>query len=195
LSRRRLLAGDVVFEKVGMLQAGKLDGEAVFEVAHHAALHLAQGHQRPDRRPFPRGDAGAGLRHVDDAAGKIDAVRQDQAADRIARHDTAMTAVFRQAQNMPVGEPGELRRELVAFARGGRNGHREAVLKDAGNLTLEPPEMIDMYRVTCEARGVTPYSVTEEDIAALRAEMKRLSHLWNETAPGASLTLRFEHQN
>jgi len=56
-------------------------------------------------------------------------------------------------------------------------------------------EMIDMYRVTCDARGVAPYPVTEEDVAALRVEMKRLSHLWNETAPGASLTLRFEHQN
>lgn len=54
-------------------------------------------------------------------------------------------------------------------------------------------EMIDMYRVTCDARGVAPYPVSEEDIAALRAEMKRLAHLWNETAPGASLTLRFEN--
>ena len=38
----RLAGGDVVFEKVRVLQPGKLDGEAVFEVAHDAALHLAE---------------------------------------------------------------------------------------------------------------------------------------------------------
>lgn len=54
-------------------------------------------------------------------------------------------------------------------------------------------EMIDMYRVTCAARNVSPYPVTEDDIAALRQEMTRLSQLWNNTAPGSSLTLRFEH--
>jgi hypothetical protein len=34
-----------------MQQPGKLDGEAVFEMAHDPALHLAQRYQRPDRRP------------------------------------------------------------------------------------------------------------------------------------------------
>ena len=60
-----------------------------------------------------------------------------------------------------------------------------------------PPaaEMIDMYRVTCEARSVAPYAVTEEDIAALRAEMKRLGELWNATPPGQSLALRFETEH
>ena len=127
-----------------MLQAGKLDGKAVFEVAHHAALHFAQGHQRSDRRPFLGGDAGAGLRHVDDAAGKIDAVRQDQAADRIARHDTAVAAVFREVENVTIGEPSELCRELVAFAGGGRDGHRETVLKDARDLAFKPAEVVDI---------------------------------------------------
>jgi len=58
-----------------------------------------------------------------------------------------------------------------------------------------PPaaEMIDMYRVTCDARGVEPYDVTEQDIAALRAEMARLAVLWMKTEPGGTLTLRFEH--
>src|SRR5436190_670517 len=58
-----------------------------------------------------------------------------------------------------------------------------------------PPaaEMIEMYRVTCDARGVDPYPVTEQDIAALRTEMARLAVLWMNTEPGATLTLRFEH--
>src|SRR5271156_5105076 len=72
LSARRLLAGDIVFEKVGVLQAGKFDGEAVFEVAHHAALDLAERDQRTDRRPLVGGDAGARFRNVDDAAAQVD---------------------------------------------------------------------------------------------------------------------------
>ena len=36
-----LFAGDVLFDEVGMLQARELDGEAVFDVAHDAALRLA----------------------------------------------------------------------------------------------------------------------------------------------------------
>ncbi len=54
-------------------------------------------------------------------------------------------------------------------------------------------EMIDMYRVTCDARGVTPYPVTAQDIAALRAEMKRLGKLWAEVPLGGTLALEFEH--
>jgi hypothetical protein len=59
-----------------------------------------------------------------------------------------------------------------------------------------PParEMIDMYRVTCDARGVAPYAVTEQDIAALRGEMDRLGKLWAAVPPGGTLALEFEHQ-
>ncbi len=56
-----------------------------------------------------------------------------------------------------------------------------------------PPavDMIDMYRVTCEARGVVPYPIADKDIAELRREMARLETLWRNTEPGQSLTLRF----
>ena len=89
-------------KEVFVLQAGEFDREALFEVTHDTALHLAQGDQRADRRALIGGDAGALLRHVDDAAGEIDAVRHDQAAHRIAGDDTAVSAVFRQAENMAV---------------------------------------------------------------------------------------------
>jgi hypothetical protein len=58
-----------------------------------------------------------------------------------------------------------------------------------------PPasEMIGMYGVTCDARGVKPYPVTEQDIAALRAEMKRLGDLWADVPLGGTLALEFEH--
>jgi hypothetical protein len=54
--------------------------------------------------------------------------------------------------------------------------------------------MIDMYRVTCDARGVAPYAITERDIAALREEMKRLEKLWAATPLCGTLALEFEHQ-
>jgi hypothetical protein len=54
--------------------------------------------------------------------------------------------------------------------------------------------MIDMYRVTCDARGVAPYPLTEADIAALRAEMARLDALWRKTEAGGTLTLRFAEE-
>src|ERR1700756_1698090 len=73
LSWRLFPAGDVVFQEVRMLQAGELDGEAVFEMTHDAALHFAERNQRADRRPLVAGDTGAGLRHVDNAAGEVDA--------------------------------------------------------------------------------------------------------------------------
>jgi len=76
-----------------MLQPGEFDREPFFQMAHDPALHLTECHQRADRRALVAGDSGARLRHVDDAAGDIDAVRQDQACDRVARGDTAVAAV------------------------------------------------------------------------------------------------------
>jgi hypothetical protein len=92
----------------------------------------------------PIGGPGARLRHVDDPAGEVEAVRQDQAADRIARNDAAVPAVFGQAEDMAIGEPGELRGELVALARCRRDRHGETVLKDARDVAFEPPKVIDV---------------------------------------------------
>lgn len=59
-----------------------------------------------------------------------------------------------------------------------------------------PPaaDLIDMYRVTCDARNVAPYPLTEEQIGALREEMARLGELWAATPPGGRLALEFEHK-
>jgi hypothetical protein len=69
----------------------------------------------------------------------------------------------------------------------------EVMQADAISGFPPPADLIDMYRVTCDARGVEPYPVTESDIAALREEMKRLSELWAATTPGHTLALEFEH--
>jgi hypothetical protein len=68
----------------------------------------------------------------------------------------------------------------------------EVMQADRISGSPSPDDMIDMYRVTCDARDVEPYPVTGEHIAAIRTEMERLTALWNATEPGASLTLRFE---
>jgi hypothetical protein len=70
----------------------------------------------------------------------------------------------------------------------------EVMQADAISFFPPAPEMIDMYRVTCDAREVTPYPLTEQDIAALRAEMKRLEKLWAAVPLGGTLALEFEHQ-
>jgi hypothetical protein len=49
-----------------------------------------------------------------------------------------------------------------------------------------------MYRVTCEARNVIPFRMDATDIAAIRAETRRLEKLWAATPPGAALTLSFD---
>src|SRR5215510_7677269 len=51
-ARRRSPAGNVLFEKIGVLEARELDRETLVEMAHHAALRLTQGHHGSHRRPL-----------------------------------------------------------------------------------------------------------------------------------------------
>ena len=71
----------------------------------------------------------------------------------------------------------------------------EVMQSDAISGYPAAADMIDMYRVTCDARGIAPYPITEADIAALRAEMARLDALWREVKPGETLTLRFANEH
>ncbi len=54
-----LAAGHIFFEGIGMLQARKLDGESVLDMADDAALHFTERDQRANRRPLIGGDTGA----------------------------------------------------------------------------------------------------------------------------------------
>jgi hypothetical protein len=113
-------------------------------------------------------------------------------------HDMVHFAV----ENVMQGE-GFLRR----VAAGEKLGFRMAAIAEsdqmerlvevmqADAISGYPPaaDLIDMYRVTCDARGVAPYPLTEDDIAALRAEMARLSKLWGAVPLGGTLALEFEH--
>src|SRR5581483_11902145 len=135
-------AGDVLFEKIRMLRPSEFDGKTVFGMAHDTALHLAERDYAADRRPLIRGNGVARFRHVNDAAADIETVRHDEPARRIARHDAAVAAILGQAEDVAVGEPCELGRELIALACGCPDGHGEAVLEGARDTTFEAAEMI-----------------------------------------------------
>ena len=71
-----LFAGYVFFNEVGVLQPHELDGKAIVDVTHNAALRLSDGDHDADWRSQLAGDAdrGAGLRKIDHAAGDIGAI-------------------------------------------------------------------------------------------------------------------------
>jgi hypothetical protein len=68
----------------------------------------------------------------------------------------------------------------------------EVMQADAVSGSPPAQDLIDMYRVTCDARQVAPYELTTDDIARIRAEMKRLSALWTATPLSGALTLAFD---
>jgi hypothetical protein len=71
-----LFAGYVFLNEVGVLQPHELDGKAIVDVTHNAALRLSDGDHDADWRSQLAGDAdrGAGLRKIDHAAGDIGAI-------------------------------------------------------------------------------------------------------------------------
>jgi hypothetical protein len=52
-------------------------------------------------------------------------------------------------------------------------------------------EMIDMYQVTCLARGCPPISIDEEIILTIRSRIASLNAQWQGTPAGQSLELPF----
>src|SRR5215813_5271364 len=99
---RCLPAGDVFFDEVGVLEADEFDREAVLEVTDHPAGGLPDRHAGADLWPVFGRQCTARLRYVDEAHSEIDAVRQDQPGDRIARRHAAVAAVFGRAHEMAV---------------------------------------------------------------------------------------------
>lgn len=57
-----------------------------------------------------------------------------------------------------------------------------------GNST--PEDMLDLYRVTCEARECPMLPVTAEDIVLVRDKIRELDAQWQALAVGESMTLR-----
>ena len=54
-------------------------------------------------------------------------------------------------------------------------------------------EIIDLYRVTCDARGCPMLAVDAATVAAVRARIAELEAEWGAVAVGDTLALEFEH--
>ena len=55
-------------------------------------------------------------------------------------------------------------------------------------------DLIDMYRVTCDARACPMLAIDEADIAAVRATIADLSARWEALPVGGRLELGFSHE-
>ena len=124
-----------------MLKPRELDREACVQMANHAAGDLADRNVAADVGAFGRADAGAGQRDVDDPNPDIGAVRHDKAGTGDLWDETAVTAIFRPVEDAAVGKPRKLGGEHVALAWGRQDGHREAVLKQPGQVAFKADEM------------------------------------------------------
>lgn len=60
--------------------------------------------------------------------------------------------------------------------------------------TTPPDAMLDLYRVTCDARSCPPLSVDGSTIVAIRARIADLTAQWDAVSVGDSLTLTFAHR-
>lgn len=67
----------------------------------------------------------------------------------------------------------------------------ETMQADAWSAPGTPAELIDLYRLTCEARGHDAMPVDIASIDAIRDEMMRLTLAWDEVPVGGTLELRF----
>lgn len=54
-----------------------------------------------------------------------------------------------------------------------------------------PTDMLDVYRVTCEARQCEPLAVDTQDVEAVRERILALTARWQATGVGQSVALEF----
>ena len=137
-------SGQVFFERVGVLHTRKFDRESSVEIAHDAALNLSERDQSSHCRERIAGDRSARQGQVDDPASQARPIRQGHRGTRIFRLEAFMTAILGRTQKVPVGEPGQLRGELLPLAGSGRDGHRKAIGVNADDRSFETAEMIDV---------------------------------------------------
>jgi hypothetical protein len=139
-------------------------------------------------------------------AGKYDAmlVMRDGAVEEVAcpKQPPIPHDMFHYAVERVLGKRGFMRRvvegEPASFRMTGA-GVSEAVERlvetmqaDSWSGRPDPAEVIDMFHVTCAARGDTPFRLTTDDVVAIRAEIDRLAALWEATPVGGRVTLELQ---
>lgn len=68
----------------------------------------------------------------------------------------------------------------------------ETMQADAWGAPGSADDLIDLYRITCEARGHAAMPVDPRAIEAIRDEIVRLTMLWDEVPVGGTLTLTMD---
>jgi hypothetical protein len=128
---------------------------------------------------------------TDGSVGRIDCPKQ-----RIIPHDMVHVAV-----ESVLGARGFMRTALANEAVGFElveSVEAEAVERlvetmqaDAWSAPGAGDELVDLYRLTCAARGHDAIPVDTAAIEAIRHEMARLTVLWNDLPVGGKLELTF----
>ncbi len=65
----------------------------------------------------------------------------------------------------------------------------ETMQADSWSGRPPPAEVIELFEVTCAARGDAPFALSEEDIEAIRAEIDQLAEQWDALPPRGRLSL------
>ena len=66
----------------------------------------------------------------------------------------------------------------------------EVMQADSWSARPDPEEALELFRVTCAARGDTPFPMDAQVIHAIRAEIDRLAALWEPLPTGGRLELK-----
>jgi len=67
----------------------------------------------------------------------------------------------------------------------------ETIQADAWSSPGSAQELIDLYRLTCEARGHPAAPIDAEAVETIKDEVLRLQLLWDDVPVGGKLELRF----
>ncbi|CUX16875.1 hypothetical protein AGR7C_Cc110463 [Agrobacterium deltaense Zutra 3/1] len=130
---------------VGRLDAVEFDGDALHEVAHDLAAHvLAELDPASERRPVFDLDCRARQGKVDQPAGDEHAVFQNELGSRIARRQAIVATVFRQAEQLTLGDPGELRGEFFPLALRRVDGDEEARCGERCHRAFDAADMLEI---------------------------------------------------
>ncbi len=112
-------------------------------VAHDARAQFSEHDFRPEHRPQRGRDRGARDGDVEQAAGERCVVAHMQDGEAVGRGDALVATLVRPFEFGPVGEPHQLRDELLALVLGGEDAKREAAVNGARNRAFEHPDLLE----------------------------------------------------
>lgn len=106
--------------------------------------HATQSDRRAHGGTHFELDSGTGQRDVDNLAIVAAAIVENDGGMANVGNDALMAAVFRQIEQVFIGQPGELRCHLVALARGGGDVHHETTIDLMDDCTFNASDMVEI---------------------------------------------------